>query len=176
MGTVRVTYYVQLIPPQTLCFILCGLEFGCSLNKGVWLSVSHDTGLRMLTGTVSSEGLAGAGGPISKMAPSCSCWQKASFPCHEHLSIDSLNVLNMEVSLSRTKRKGVGVKDQCLAPSPLGKDSPEEYLIPPPRGPARLSPSRLQSDLLVNIPCVSPQPYLLSFPHMLWEHPRVTPK
>lgn len=51
-------------------------EFGWSLSRWIWLSVSHEVGVRMLTGAVSSEGLAGAGGPISKVAPSQGCWQE----------------------------------------------------------------------------------------------------
>lgn len=49
---------------------------GSSLAGGLWLRVFHEFAAKRQLGTVSSEGLTGAGGCISKvpLMPGCLCW------------------------------------------------------------------------------------------------------
>lgn len=55
---------------------------------GEWfhLRISPKVAVKMLAGSISSEGLVKAGGSTSKMSPSYGCWQEASVLCYMNLS------------------------------------------------------------------------------------------
>lgn len=63
-------------------------ELGSTIAGWFWLRVSREVAVKISTGAAAlCEGLPGAGGPLSKMAPSYCRWPEASVPPHIDLPL-----------------------------------------------------------------------------------------